>query len=249
MKPLSFSMGFSLTEMSIAMILMGTVAGTTLNFSEIKKVAQVKAIASQIAAFDTAALVFYDKYGHLPGDIANRSYASYSSIFNTPGFANIKCGDNNELIESKNDLLSCEQTLFFNHLSALKMVKGSFNGQYNSVEVSTNIPEIIGSYAGLTISSASSYSRFFDATDYGNYYLLGINNNSDSNKLELEPDLTTQQSYALDKMLDDGFPESGSIQHIQTNHLNNCAEKNDDHIVYKLSSSTLKCALKSKSTF
>jgi prepilin-type N-terminal cleavage/methylation domain-containing protein len=65
--------GFSLLEMAIAIVVLGLVASFTIKGKELVHTARLRSVVEQVATFKIAVQIFIDKYGGLPGTIANAS--------------------------------------------------------------------------------------------------------------------------------------------------------------------------------
>jgi prepilin-type N-terminal cleavage/methylation domain-containing protein len=89
--------GFTLIELSIALVIIGLLVGGVLVGQDLIRAAQVRATISQIEKYNTATNIFKAKYGYLPGDITSAA-ASQFGLITRSGCAGD--GDGNGLIES-----------------------------------------------------------------------------------------------------------------------------------------------------
>ena len=99
------SLGFSLIELSIVLVIIGLVAGGVLVGQDLINSAAIRTQISQIEKYQTAVHAFQAKYEYLPGDIP-APYATYFG-FNARGncFGDVNCigeGDGNGILEDSN---------------------------------------------------------------------------------------------------------------------------------------------------
>jgi prepilin-type N-terminal cleavage/methylation domain-containing protein len=76
--------GFTLIELSIALIIIGLIVGGILVGQDMINAAATRAQIAQIEKYQTAANTFYTKYGYLPGDIPAIPAAQFGLIARGP---------------------------------------------------------------------------------------------------------------------------------------------------------------------
>jgi prepilin-type N-terminal cleavage/methylation domain-containing protein len=219
--------GFTLIEMSIVLVVIGLLIGSVLVGQDMIRAAEVRAQITQIEKYNTAVNTFHNKYGALPGDLNQQVANTFGLIArgSSPGQ-----GDGNGIIEgfAGNSCGFCagrgEGPVVWVDLSAAAMIEGTF----------TTATEI----AGSPVVTGNNFNPYFPAAKIGrgNFvyvwaggYNLGWNGTaqtgSDSQNyfglssisslfqwtLSSLPGLTVQEAYAIDKKVDDGFPQSGNI--------------------------------------
>ncbi|MCE2950836.1 MAG: type II secretion system protein [Alphaproteobacteria bacterium] len=187
--------GFSLVELSIALLIIGLIVGGVLKGQELLESARLKSALTQVNEFRLATGVFMDKYNALPGDFDKAS--DYIA-------SHLKNGNNDGVIEGPG-LSSTgpghEALSYWQHLSAANLLPTT--GQLPSSGVAT-----FGSGAprakiggGFTIQ----YDHFGDAK---HWYLLGQENGDRGNGALLTP----QQAMSIDQKADSGRPKEGQIR-------------------------------------
>ncbi|MCH7859804.1 MAG: prepilin-type N-terminal cleavage/methylation domain-containing protein, partial [Candidatus Marinimicrobia bacterium] len=65
--------GFTLVELSISLVIIALVVAAIVSGMELKRVAELRSVISDIHKFNTAIRIFENKYNYLPGDIYNAS--------------------------------------------------------------------------------------------------------------------------------------------------------------------------------
>jgi prepilin-type N-terminal cleavage/methylation domain-containing protein len=90
-----FSAGFTLVELAMAIVIIGMLLGGVLKGQELIENARLTVTVAQTKSIQSAALLFKDTYGTLPGDVANAA----SRI---PG-----CSNNTTLAAAVNGMVLC----------------------------------------------------------------------------------------------------------------------------------------------
>ena len=229
------SRGFTLIELSIVLVIIGLIVGGVLVGQSLITSAAVRAQVSQIEKYNTAVNTFRGKYGYLPGDIKDPD-ASRFGFASRGQYAGQ--GDGNGLIQGvdsnaagNNDAwnsIGGETGVFWNDLSTAKLIDGTFNTASITTTPATDVTNVAaylpqaklgkGTYVYIWSGGAAGAAggSAIQPGDGKNYFGL-----SDISKiagtgsgLPGQPyatfTLTPQEAYAIDKKIDDGFPQSGT---------------------------------------
>ena len=189
-----FEEGFSLVELSIALVVIGLIIGGVLKGRDLIDNARLKASMSQVAEIKLALASFTDRFEALPGDFKDAQQALGNTLLN---------GNGNHIIEGAGLDANSEARQFWAHLAEAGFLpdpgKAPATG---SVTFGKGAPSAkIG--GGFTVEHNPQ------GTDLkGHWLLLGGENGSHGNG----PLLTPLQAMAIDKKMDDGQPISGRIQ-------------------------------------
>ncbi|MEZ5691639.1 MAG: type II secretion system protein [Rickettsiales bacterium] len=219
MKALKFNRykkhGFTLLEMSVAIIIVGfIIAGIVIGGSIIRN-SQIKSAISEFTFYKQTINNFRDKYNALPGD-----FAAASTVWS--GFTN---GDGNGLITTNiTDTRIDEQFLAWQQLRAADMIKGNYTGVAGSGGsrdriVDENIPKSELDDAGWGLISvtltdiAGGYTAIpYTAPDQAPNHVLWLGGNSISGTADSQtPVLSTSEAFSIDEKIDNGLPGSGKV--------------------------------------
>lgn len=109
--------GFTLIELSIALIIIGLVAGGVLVGQDLIRAAEIRKTISQKESFDAATNTFRSKYNCLPGDCAKASQF---------GFTQLRLGDPDRNNGNGNGMIGMDQGYethnFFYHLVSAALI-------------------------------------------------------------------------------------------------------------------------------
>lgn len=205
--------GFTLVELAIVLIIVGLLIGGILKGQELISNAQLKSTMSQIQAVETAVSIFKDKYGSLPGDMANPSTR-------LPGCAAAPCtvaGDGNGRIDgigggnfpAKDE----EAATAFAHLIAAGLLKG-YDPSTDTVAYGQMLPDAKsggGFFFAYTVSG--SVSGGLTGLPAGHYLVL---NGTASSVGTTTGPLSANQAAKIDRGLDDGAPGAGNVRVVGT---------------------------------
>jgi prepilin-type N-terminal cleavage/methylation domain-containing protein len=215
--------GFTLVELAIVMIIIGLLIGGILKGQELISNAQITATVSQIKGIDAAMSTFRDQYDTLPGDIRNPD----TRLPNCNGVDPCQNGGNaNGRIDGNVTAVpTAEMEATFAHLSAADLVTGidptmdsadtSWGGYYPAAEIAGGY-HIAFDATGALGSNASSRA--------GHYLVLNLTPGA-------QPDgtaLTAFQAARIDRKLDDGTPNTGSVFDDTNCIANNVYAEDDD---------------------
>jgi prepilin-type N-terminal cleavage/methylation domain-containing protein len=206
---------FTLVELSIVLVILGLLVGGVLAGQSLIHSTELRSIITEKGKLNTALYGFKDKYNALPGDMPNAF-----NFWGTAGVAgcaanttaiNGGCnGDNDGKIGTLSELFKAPM-----HLSLAGLIEGNYDGAGAS-ETATNMIKAkypsatwaLHSYRYVEIANGGS-----ETVDGGLYITL------------LAPTLTLLEAFDIDKKVDDGRANFGSMRGNET------ADCIDQHIV------------------
>lgn len=230
--------GFTLIELSIVLVIIGLVVGGILTGRDLIRAAELSATISQIQKYNTAARTFQLKYGYLPGDIPNPTASNFG--FQARGTLGGE-GDGNGLLESYGNSTTCgfyqglgETAMFWVDLSKAGLIDSSFNTasasayppagvySYTTPSLSAYFPQAKlgnGNYIYIWSGGYQNIGYPCGASDGNNYFGLStigwIDTGGEMNGANTA--MTVNQAYNIDKKIDDGLPQSGTVIAIYLN--------------------------------
>lgn len=192
--------GFSLTEMSVVLVLIAFIIAAVMQGRNLIEGAKVRSIVSDISKYRVSINSFYGKYNQFPGDF-NEAVAHWGGT--------TEDGNNNGKIE----FLNGESTAIYEgyrawqHLSYAQMVDVPLSG---SVSGSTAI-------VGTHVPEAKTGGGFL--LEYGvfgltnvNALILGVPAATDAAPVKVNGILTASQAMDVDSKIDDGKPSAGIVR-------------------------------------
>lgn len=183
--------GFTLVELAIVIVIIGLLVGGVLQGQELIKQSQIRRAVVDLRGYDTAIVIFKDKYKFLPGDFRG-----------TTVFSGTADGNQDGQIASA----GVEKPLAWQHLSLAKLIKGSFTGVGEAAKpiVGTNSPGT--AFNGTTI--VARYAGNFNAypknqLEFGGLYATAY--------YAAEAAFTPDEARQMDEKIDDGFANRGIL--------------------------------------
>lgn len=200
---------FSLTELSISVVIISILIAAVTTGVSLQKQAQIRAIAAEINIIQMAINNFKSQYNALPGDLANAT-TLWPSATTINGNGDNKISSN--FYNSGSGDTKTEDTYVFQHLYLGGILPNVFTGGVQStryVRANNNIGNTYTSKlsnGAYSIFYVSYYSfPFSNMIEYGSFSsdsCLGHNNGGVMNPTD---------SYQLDLKMDDGSPNTGKL--------------------------------------
>lgn len=208
--------GFTLVELAIVMIIIGLLITGVLKGQEMIANAQVTATVSQVKAIDAAILTFQDVYDSLPGDISNAGtrVPNCTDTCDQSGDANGRIDDTGpgEAVTS-----ASENRAAFTHMAAADLLTGISATPSATVEAGDSVPNAeVGGALGIAYTSGGTTNvdgAVSGVSLRGGHYLTIVADPTAavSGEDAAQP-LTPSQAERIDRKLDDGSPNLGSVQ-------------------------------------
>jgi len=222
--------GFTLIEMSIVLTIISLLVGGVMIGGTMLRQTQVNSIMTDLRNYTTAMSQFQDKYGVLPGDMANAtSYwgaagsptNTWAGCYSIVGTGTQTCDGNGDGQINAPGGIYAEEYRAWQHLALAGMIKGSYNG-VNAKSDGTTTYDVTGTnvpkgpmdntgydivYIGNNGGTASPYTTW-GPINFGHAILFGTPPGTWRSQ---SPALTAIEQASLDQKYDDGLPFSGII--------------------------------------
>ena len=214
--------GFTLIELSIVLVIIGLIVGGVLVGQDLIKAAEVRATISQIEKYNTAVRTFQGKFGGIPGDITAATATSFGiTAAAYTGATGI--GDGNGIIQDSQSTNTNtpvgEPVIFWQELSSAGLLDGNLGANLSTVGVTTAAASVLATATYYVPSAKLGRSNYIIVgSDNGiNYYsitgLSGITAGAAGTATYTGANyLTPIESYNIDKKVDDGAPNTGTVQ-------------------------------------
>lgn len=268
MQTLKTQSGFSLVELSIVLVILGLLTGGILGGQALIRAAELRAVPTEYARYNAALQAFRDKYFAYPGDMGNATrfwgrmngnadcVTTSSAAVSAAG----ACDGNADggVFPAAAAGQASEQTQFWRHMALAGLIEGTFTGLAGPLDIQECQPGIACprsklANAGWGIQSPYNYpgDGVAYAMDYGTALIFG---SYTSGGLPYFPVLKPEEAWNIDSKMDDGRPARGKV--IGRYWDNACAAaddgsstNNDLNASYRLSDSSIQCALHFRQVF
>jgi prepilin-type N-terminal cleavage/methylation domain-containing protein len=229
--------GFTLVELAIVLVIIGLIIGGVLVGKDMIDAAKVQAQITQIQTYKTAVAVFQLKYdNYLPGDIPDPVASRYGFAARGQYAAN---GNGDGVLKGIGGLASMacgfciaggEPVMFWSDLTYangmnLNMIEGTFSAASPTANPSTSVSGTsINNYLPAAKLSGNFIYVWSGGPTVG--FSGGEINNNGINYFGLaavsalgtggwgltaSAGITVQQAHSIDKKIDDGLPQTGSV--------------------------------------
>ncbi len=235
--------GFTLVELAIVMIIIGLLIGGILKGQELIANARVTSQVSQVKGIDAAMTTFRDQYNSLPGDIANpngRLPNCAAAICNVAGNGDTRVQDgtaNDPGAASANS----EGGRAFIHMAAAGVLGGvnpgaAAYGPDAVPDAQIGAGKLTFGYSNGTITGAVA------AAGIGAGHYLTLKSTEVATATANLP-LVPKTAANIDRKLDDGNPNTGSVLATGTASATTCANAATAAGIYNENLTTAVCSL------
>ena len=205
--------GFTLVELAIVMIIIGLLIGGILKGQQLIANAEISSTVSEIEGIDSAISTFREAYAALPGDMGNvaaripncanacaQNGNANGTIGNSPGAAHATIANENGAAWAQ--------------LAAAEMIGGVIatnattvvTGATNSLPAAT-----IGGAYQIGFLGTGALEALAGPNANGGHYLV-LDTSGAAASADALAGLTQAQAARLDRKLDDGAPNTGSVR-------------------------------------
>jgi prepilin-type N-terminal cleavage/methylation domain-containing protein len=230
------SIGFTLIELSIVLVIVGLVVSGVLAGKELISTAESRAALGQINQYNAAAYAFKNKYNGLPGDL---DYTKAGALGFAPRIDMEGYGDGNGVIEGCGGYMGgCNHDLsfidrlngsaagaygencgFWLDLSTAKLIAGDFHMDcfvYPSLRPDDpnghSAPEDVPLFLPRARIGKGNYFHILSENRETNYFAIAAVDSVNSGYhgfMTSYPGITTNQAYNIDLKTDDGIADTG----------------------------------------
>jgi hypothetical protein len=238
------------------LVILGLLVGGILAGQSLIRAAELRSVTTDFQKYQSASLMFRDKYFSLPGDMTNATafWNSFAGSCTTAGGVGSQTcnGDGNGQINNENHGPSHETFRAWQHLSNAGLIEGNMTGYYPTAPCSSAVCWVAALNAPPSkLNNAIWTLRYIEASD------LWSGKNASRNVISLgtagttgrwhEPILSAPEVYSIEKKVDDGMPFTGQLVLMSQGYSSSCWNWNgvdkDPGATYKLNSTDVACVL------
>lgn len=231
--------GFSLVELSIVLVILGLLTGGILTGQNLIRAAELRGIVTDYQKLISSIKTFQNKYMALPGDMPNATefwgLADASDCENTASTGTETCdGNGNGVISSADD--SNERHRFWQHLANAGLLEGTYTGVVGSgTEAGVNVfsGRISNTWWYTSSCCSGGGTSFYQPNGYGRNLRHSANGWTSF--------LTPEETWGIDKKVDDGRPAYGKAVAGQWEDCTTATAWNDIDSEYNLQNTSKDC--------
>lgn len=213
--------GFTLVEISIALVIIGLLVGGVMMGINLIRSSEVQAAVAQKEELTRAVMTFRERYNGFPGDLANAASiwgavgaTSAATCPNGAGNGTETCnGNGNQLIAAAGE--TSEGFRAWQHLANAGLLEGSFTGSPGAGAAESHIPAETMPAGRM---SASMWLIGYLGSNSGTDFFMGswghglrfVARGGYSAEKITNP-LTPEEAWGIDRKYDDGNPARGNI--------------------------------------
>ena len=188
--------GFTLIEIAIVLVIIGLLLGGVLKGQELINTARVRALNNSVDGITAAWFGFQDRYRSLPGD-----YLTASATLSLPGVTAGGDGNGKVGITGASTTAPLERGLLWVHLGAAGYITGSYTDNTSSIAAAAyNSPVSQSPDNGFGVGMVVDFSAQAFSSATATHELLSGQG--------IPGDVLAE----LDRKVDDGKPNTGSMQ-------------------------------------
>ena len=215
--------GFTLIEMSVVLVIIGLLVGGIMWGQTLIRASRVQTIIQDVATYQSAAVQFKQKFGEVPGDMADgQTYWGVNPNCATNGGMGTgtqTCNGNGDGQITLSSSAPYEQFLVWQHLAN----GGFIPGQYTGTSVSGASSPTLYCSPGVNCpggkvnpnqayflqysTGALGSTSYYWAQAAGHYLIAGAQKSTSG--YSAYPLLTAAEALSLDAKVDDGMPGQG----------------------------------------
>lgn len=235
--------GFSLVELSIALVIIGLLVGGIMGGRHLIQSAKVLSMLEEIEHYESSIQHFREKYGSLPGDMPNAtdywSDCVYESTHN-------RCNGNGDHHIGAVSFFTNEAFRAWEHMALAGLIEGEFNpygptthGGYldfpttsiNEDSIPTSSYSKTAAYMlGWVNTNFATAPHLFDKQFIAVASLVSAGSTHEFNEAAFTP----ESAWSIDKKVDDGVARTGKVYGVRWPNANQC----DSGINYNLNAAS-----------